>query len=56
MSGSTPSTVKGLASKRHDLSEGLYCGFVSVVMSSWRGNDMIVDLVAANNVHHGSHE
>ena len=35
------------------LSEPVYVGLVSVVMSSW-GNEMSVTMVVANNMHHGS--
>ena len=30
-------------------------GLASVMMPSW-GNDVSVDMVVANNVHHGSHQ
>ena len=33
--------------------QGVYCGLVSVILSSW-GSDVAVYLAVARNMHHGS--
>ena len=37
-----------------DMSQGLCFGLVSMIMSVW-GNDISVYMVAADDIHHGSH-
>ena len=52
-----PHTVGGLSSYQYSgphVSQALYLGLVSATMSSC-GNDMIVDLVVAHNMYHGSY-